>query len=124
MPPCPFMGALYHARGGNTRHDAFVWGLARGADRAGVELHQKTAVTGIETDAGRVTAVQTNRGRVEADVFISATAGWSTLTLGVAGVRLPITTHILPAVLNQPPQPVPPRVHVSGPIDLPLTSTR
>src|SRR3989441_9360552 len=85
-PTWPIMGALYHAPGGIIRHDAVVWGLARGADRAGAELHQNTAVTGIETDGGRVTAVQTNRGRVEADVFISATAGWSTLVCGMAGV--------------------------------------
>jgi sarcosine oxidase, subunit beta len=104
-PTWPIMGALYHAPGGIIRHDAVVWGLARGADRAGIELHQNTAVTGIETEAGRVTAVQTNRGRVEADVFVSATAGWSTLTSGMAGVRLPITTHILQAFVTEPVKP-------------------
>jgi sarcosine oxidase subunit beta len=104
-PTWPIMGALYHAPGGIIRHDAVVWGFARGADRAGVELHQNTAVTGIETDGGRVTAVQTNRGRVEADVFISATAGWSTLVCGMAGVRLPITTHILQAFVTEPVKP-------------------
>ena len=104
-PTWPIMGALYHAPGGIIRHDAVVWGLARGADRAGAELHQNTTVTGIETDGGRVTAVQTNRGRVEADVFISATAGWSTLVCGMAGVRLPITTHILQAFVTEPVKP-------------------
>jgi sarcosine oxidase subunit beta len=104
-PTWPIMGALYHAPGGIIRHDAVVWGLARGADRAGVELHQNTAVTGIETNGGRVTAVQTNRGRVEADVFISAAAGWSTLVCGMAGVRLPITTHILQAFVTEPVKP-------------------
>jgi sarcosine oxidase subunit beta len=101
----PIMGALYHPRGGIIRHDAVVWGFARGADRAGIELHQNTAVTAIEADAGHVTAVQTNRGRVEADVFISATAGWSTLTCGMASVRLPITTHILQAFVTEPVKP-------------------
>ena len=104
-PTWPIMGALYHAPGGIIRHDAVVWGLARAADRAGVELHQNTAVTGIETNGGRVTAVQTTRGRVEADVFISATAGWSTLVCGMAGVRLPITTHILQAFVTEPVKP-------------------
>jgi sarcosine oxidase, subunit beta len=104
-PTWPIMGALYHAPGGIIRHDAVVWGFARGADRGGAELHQNTAVTGIETDGGRVTAVQTNRGRVEADVFISATAGWSTLVCGLAGVRLPITTHILQAFVTEPVKP-------------------
>ena len=43
------MGALYHPPGGIIRHDAVVWGFARGADRGGVEIHQGTQVTGIET---------------------------------------------------------------------------
>jgi sarcosine oxidase, subunit beta len=105
-PTWPIMGALYHAPGGIIRHDAVVWGFARGADRRGVELHQNTAVTGIETDgAGRVIAVQTNRGRVEADVVVCATAGWSTLVCDLAGVRLPITTHILQAFVTEPVKP-------------------
>ena len=57
-PTWPIMGALYHAPGGIIRHDAVVWGFARGADRGGVEIHQGTTVTGIERDDGRVTAVR------------------------------------------------------------------
>jgi sarcosine oxidase subunit beta len=104
-PAWPVQGALYHPPGGIIRHDAVVWGFARGADRLGVELHQNTAVTGIETSGGRATAVQTNRGRVEAGVVISATAGWSSLVCGLAGVRLPITTHILQACVTEPVKP-------------------
>jgi sarcosine oxidase subunit beta len=104
-PHWPIVGALYHPRGGIIRHDAVVWGLARGADRAGVELHQDTTVTGIETSNGRVVAVETNRGRVEAGVVVSATAGWSTLVCGLAGIRLPITTHILQALVTEPVKP-------------------
>ena len=104
-PTWPIMGALYHAPGGIIRHDAVVWGYARGADRGGVELHQDTAVTGLETSGGRVTAVQTNRGRIEAGVVVSATAGWSTLVCDLAGVRLPITTHILQAFVTEPVKP-------------------
>jgi sarcosine oxidase subunit beta len=101
----PILGALYHRPGGIIRHDAVVWGFARGADRRGVELHQGTQVTGIETSGDRVVAVGTNRGRVEAGVVISATAGWSTLVCGLAGVRLPITTHILQAFVTEPVKP-------------------
>jgi sarcosine oxidase subunit beta len=104
-PTWPIMGALYHGPGGIIRHDAVVWGLARGADRGGVEIHPYTTVTGIEQANGRVTAVETNRGRVEADVVVSATAGWSTLVCGLAGVRLPITTHILQAFVTEPMKP-------------------
>jgi len=101
-PTWPIVGALYHPPGGVIRHDAVVWGLARGADRQGVEIHPYTQVTGIEQTGGRVTAVQTNRGRVEADVVIGAVAGWSTLVCGLAGIRLPITTHILQAFVTEP----------------------
>jgi sarcosine oxidase subunit beta len=104
-PTWPIIGALYHGPGGIIRHDAVVWGLARGADRGGVEIHPYTTVTGIEQSNGRVTAVETNRGRVEADVVVSATAGWSTLVCGLAGVRLPITTHILQAFVTEPMKP-------------------
>ncbi len=104
-PTWPIMGALYHPPGGIIRHDAVVWGLARGADRQGVEIHPYTEVTGIETSAGRAIGVQTSRGRVEAGVVISATAGWSTLVAGMAGVPLPITTHILQAFVTEPVKP-------------------
>jgi sarcosine oxidase subunit beta len=101
----PIMGALYHRPGGIIRHDAVVWGFARGADRGGVELHQGTKVTAIETSGDRVTSVETNRGRIDAGVVISATAGWSTLVCGLAGVPLPITTHILQAFVTEPTKP-------------------
>src|SRR6202167_5846238 len=75
----PIMGALYHPPGGIIRHDAVVWGYARGADRAGVDIHPYTEVTGFERSNGRITAVQTNRGVIKAGQVVSATAGWSTL---------------------------------------------
>ena len=104
-PTWPILGALYHPQGGIIRHDAVVWGLARAADRRGVEIHPATTVTGIEHRNGRVTAVETNRGRVEAGVVISAVAGWSTLVCALAGIRLPITTHILQAFVTEPVKP-------------------
>jgi sarcosine oxidase subunit beta len=104
-PTWPVMGALYHKPGGIIRHDAVVWGFARGADRQGVEIHPYTKVTGIEVENGRATAVQTNRGRIEAGTVVSAVAGWSTLVGDLAGVRLPITTHILQAFVTEPVKP-------------------
>ncbi len=101
----PVMGALYHPRGGIIRHDAVVWGLARGADSRGVEIHPDTEVTGIERDNGRVTGVRTTRGDVSCDVVVSCVAGWSTLVADLAGVSLPITTHILQAFVTEPVKP-------------------
>ncbi len=102
----PIMGALYHPPGGIIRHDAVVWGFARGADRAGVEIHPYTEVTGFERSGDRITAVQTNRGTIKAGQVVSATAGWSTLVCDMAGVPLPITTHILQACVTEPVKPL------------------
>jgi len=101
----PIMGALYHPRGGIIRHDAVVWGFARGADRSGVEIHPYTEVTGIARSNGRVTGVKTNRGEVACDTVVNATAGWSTLVADMVDVRLPITTHILQAFVTEPLKP-------------------
>ncbi len=101
----PVMGALYHPRGGIIRHDAVVWGYARGADRGGAEIHPYTEVVGIERSNGRVTGVETTRGHVKTDIVVSATAGWSTLLADMAGVPLPITTHILQAFVTEPVKP-------------------
>ena len=102
----PIMGALYHPPGGIIRHDAVVWGFARGADAGGAEIHPYTEVTGFERSNGRITAVQTSRGRVAAGQVINATAGWSTLISDMAGVPLPITTHILQACVTEPVKPL------------------
>jgi sarcosine oxidase subunit beta len=104
----PIMGALYHPPGGIIRHDAVVWGYARGADRAGIEIHPYTAVEGFELSPSgtRIEAVRTNRGTIRAGTVISATAGWSTLVCAMAGVELPITTHILQACVTEPVKPL------------------
>src|SRR6186713_945269 len=101
----PIQGALYHPPGGVIRHDAVVWGFARGADRGGAEIHPYTEVTGINRSNGRVTGVETNRGSIACDTVVSCTAGWSTLVADLAGVPLPITTHILQAFVTEPLKP-------------------
>ena len=92
-------------RGGIIRHDAVVWGYARGADRGGVEIHPYTEVTGIERRTAASPASRTTRGDIACGTVISATAGWSTLVADLAGVRLPITTHILQAFVTEPVKP-------------------
>jgi sarcosine oxidase, subunit beta len=101
----PVMGALYHPPGGIIRHDAVVWGYAREADRRGVEIHPYTEVTGIERSNGRVSGVKTTRGDIQCRTVVNATAGWSTLVADMAGVPLPITTHILQAFVTEPLKP-------------------
>jgi sarcosine oxidase, subunit beta len=101
----PVLAALYHPPGGIIRHDAVVWGFARGADRAGVEIHPYTEVTGIQRRNGKASGVTTDRGEIECEHVVSCTAGWSTLVCDLAGVRLPITTHILQAFVTEPLKP-------------------
>jgi sarcosine oxidase subunit beta len=105
QPTWPIMGALYHPPGGIIRHDAVVWGFARGADQGGVEIHPYTEVTGIQRSNGRVTGVTTTRGDIACGTVVSATAGWSTLVADLAEVKLPITTHILQAFVTEPVKP-------------------
>jgi sarcosine oxidase, subunit beta len=101
----PIVGALYHPPGGIIRHDAVVWGYAKGADKHGAEIHQDTEVIGFERSGDRITAVETSRGRVECGQVVSATAGWSSLVGRLVGLRLPITTHILQAFVTEPVKP-------------------
>jgi sarcosine oxidase subunit beta len=101
----PIMGALYHPPGGIIRHDAVVWGLARGADRGGAEIHPYTEVTGLVRTGDRISAVNTTRGTVNAGVVLNCTAGWSSLICDMADVPLPITTHILQACVTEPVKP-------------------
>src|SRR5262249_16798343 len=75
----PILGALYHPPGGIIRHDAVVWGFARGADAGGAEIHQYTEVLGMDRTNGKVTSVRTNRGTIKAGQVLNCTAGWSTL---------------------------------------------
>ena len=103
----PIMGALYHEPGGIIRHDAVVWGYARGADRLGVEIHHDTEVTGIERANGKVTGVQTTRGPIACDTVVSCTAGWSTLLASMVGVELPIWDQHSPSLRDRARQAVP-----------------
>jgi sarcosine oxidase subunit beta len=113
-PRYPIQAALYHPPGGIIRHDAVVWGYARGADQRGVHIHQLTEVTGIDVSQGRIVGVQTNRGAVKTGAVLNATAGWATLISDMAGVRLPITTHPLQACVSEPLKPVLDVIIVSG----------
>jgi sarcosine oxidase, subunit beta len=119
----PIMGALYHPPGGIIRHDAVVWGFARGADAGGAEIHPYTEVTGLERSNGRITRVNTTRGDVEAGVVVNATAGWSTLISDMAGVPLPITTHILQACVTEPVKPLLDVVVVSSQMHVYISQT-
>ncbi len=120
----PIMGALYHPPGGIIRHDAVVWGYARGADRAGVEIHPNSEVTAIHKDGDRVTGVTVNgHQKVNAGQVLSATAGWSSTLAEMAGMQLPITTHILQAFVTEPLKPILDKVIVSSQMHIYMSQT-
>ncbi len=110
----PVMAALYHPPAGTVRHDAVVWGYARGADGLGVEIHPFTGVTGVLRAGDRVTGVETAKGPVRAGTVVSATAGWSSIISGMAGVELPIVTYPLQAFVTEPLKPFMDKVISSG----------
>lgn len=113
-PRYPVIGALYHPPGGIIRHDAVVWGYARGADRRGVQIHPHTRVTGIRVVDGGVAAVETDRGTIQTDTVVNATAGWCSTIARMVGIDLPITTHPLQACVTERLKPFLDKVIVSS----------
>src|ERR1700733_13226345 len=83
----PILGALFHEPGAIARHDAVAWGYGRGADRRGVEIHQRTEVTGIRVQGGRVVGVDTTRGSIATSKVLCATAGFTPRLLDMVGLR-------------------------------------
>ena len=102
----PIYGGLYHRRGGTARHDAVAWGFARGADQRGVDLIQQCEVTGIDVVDGVVKAVQTSRGPIRAKKVGIVAAGRSSQVAAMAGMRLPIESHILQAYVTEGIKPI------------------
>jgi sarcosine oxidase subunit beta len=104
----PILGGMLQRRAGTVRHDAVVWGYARGADRLGVDIIQNCAVTGIDRDplSGAVTGVETTRGAIATRKLGLAAAGHSTLLADMAGFRLPLRSYALQAFVSEPLKPV------------------
>jgi len=110
----PVMGALYHGPGAVARHDAVAWGYGRGADQRGVEIHQRTQVTGIKTDGNRVVGVETNKGFVGCEKVISMVAGSTPRITRMVGLQTPISIHPLQACITEPVKPFMDTIIVSG----------
>lgn len=102
----PIYGGLLHGRGGTARHDAVAWGYARGADRLGVDLIENCEVTGIKIENGTVQGVETTRGTIRAKKVGLLAAGRSGQVAQMAGLRLPIESHVLQAFVTEGLKPV------------------
>jgi sarcosine oxidase subunit beta len=102
----PVEGALIQRRGGTARHDAVAWGYARGADRLGVDIIQNCEVTGFVREGNRITGVETTRGRIAAGRTAICVAGHSGHVAGLAGLRLPIESQTLQALVTEGVKPM------------------
>jgi sarcosine oxidase subunit beta len=102
----PLLGASFQPRGGVARHDAVAWGFARAADAQGVDIIQNCAVTGIRRDGGSLTGVDTSRGFIRAKKVAVVAAGHSTVIADMAGIRLPLESRPLQALVSEPLKPV------------------
>jgi methylglutamate dehydrogenase subunit A len=102
----PIEGAMIQRRGGTARHDAVAWGYARGADSRGVDIIQKCEVTGFVRDGDAVVGVETTRGRINAGRVGICVAGHSGHVAGLAGLKLPIESQTLQAMVTEGVKPM------------------
>jgi len=110
----PILGGLLQPRGGTVRHDAVAWGYARAADARGVDIIQNCEVTGIRIENGAIAGVDTTRGSIATRKLGIAVAGNSSRLAAMAGIRLPIESHVLQAIVSEPIKPVLDTVVSSG----------
>ena len=110
----PVLGATLQRSGGINRHDAVVWGYARKADALGVDIVQNCEVTGIRIEAGAVASVETTRGTIRTPKVASVAAGHTSVVASMAGLRLPIESHPLQALVSEPVKPINPCVVMSN----------
>ena len=102
----PVLGASWQATAGVARHDAVAWGFARGADSFGVDLIQQCEVVDIVTEEGAVVGVQTTLGFIGAKKVACVTAGNSGVMAAMVGLRLPIESRPLQALVSEPIKPI------------------
>jgi sarcosine oxidase, subunit beta len=102
----PILGAYYQPRGGTGRHDAVAWGYARGADGYGVDIFQNCEVTAIRREGDRVTGLETSKGFISTKKIAVVAAGHVSTILQTAGVRMPIESLCLQALVSEPIKPV------------------
>jgi sarcosine oxidase subunit beta len=112
----PIFGGFIQPRAGISRHDAVVWGYARAASALGVDIIQGCEVTGFDIAGGRVRGVETSCGSITSDRVVMSVAGHSSVLAKLSGLRLPITTMALQAMVTEPLKPVLDAVVISAAI--------
>jgi sarcosine oxidase subunit beta len=110
----PVLGGTWQPRAGIAKHDYVAWAFARRADAYGIDLIQNCEVQGFRTDGDRVTGVQTNRGPINAGRIGLAAAGHTSVLASTLGIRLPLQSHPLQALVSELLEPVHPTVVMSN----------
>jgi glycine cleavage system aminomethyltransferase T/glycine/D-amino acid oxidase-like deaminating enzyme len=95
-------GAAWLPTDGYLDPSQLAFALADGARRGGVEIFTSTRVTGIAVEAGRVSAVETDRGRIEAEVVVNAGGMYGAEIGRMAGVRVPVVPMSHEYLVTQP----------------------
>ncbi len=114
----PVVGAALQRRGGTARHDAVAWGYARAASARGVDIVENCEVTGDSPRRLRaaVSGVETTRGPIAAKTIGVAAAGHTSVLMAMAGVRMPLESYPLQALVSEPVKPMMPCVVMSNTI--------
>jgi len=110
----PIRGGLAQHRGGTVRHDAVAWGYARAASRLGVDIIQNCEVTGLDIKNNKCVGVTTTRGPIKGGKIACCVAGSSSRVMAMAGMRLPIESHVLQAFVSEGLKPLIPGVITFG----------
>ncbi len=102
----PVLGATLQRRGGTARHDAVAWGYARGADAMGVDIIQNCEVTNININNGQVTGIETTKGLIKSKKIGVVAAGHSSVIANMVGIKLPLESRPLQALVSEPVKPI------------------
>ena len=102
----PVLGATLQRRGGTARHDAVAWGYARGADAMGVDIIQNCEVTNINVNNGQVTGIETTKGQIKSKKIGVVAAGHSSVIANMVGIKLPLESRPLQALVSEPVKPI------------------
>ena len=110
----PVLGATYQPRAGIAKHDYVAWGFARRVNEAGIDIIQDCEVTGFVRDGNRVTGVRTTRGDIACGKVALAAAGSTSVLTDMLGLRVPIQSHPLQALVSELLEPVHPTIVMSN----------
>ena len=112
----PVMGATFQPRGGIAKHDWVAWGYAKAAADIGVDIIQNCEVTGIRREGNAIVGIETIKGFIKTKKVGLVAAGHSSVVASMAGIRLPIESHPLQALVSESMKPIFPTVVMSNAI--------